>query len=223
MDTKMNSITRNDIEVCKLENFVYVRNFKCASTFFYWNFVKQNGWQEISWHDIDWGNNHVFGHILDPVERRHKSVAEKIHMHGMSQLFLENKNLQECLAHLCLFDTHTESYDQRYGQQCNQIDWIPLNRSHDDVIALTEKLLSRSYAWNMSWVHWGDNSKISNRPGDNLKKQVEFCLKSQWVSIAHPEWLQLYMSKDVELYNKVVEKFNDQAKTWSNTSWLFDH
>ena len=60
-------------------------------------------------------------------------------------------------------------------------------------------------------------------PKHNLKKQVEFCLKSQWVSIAHPEWLQLYMSKDVELYNKVVEKFNDQAKTWSNTSWLFDH
>lgn len=214
------TISRNDIEVCRQGNFVYIRNYKCASTFFYWNFVNKFLWKEISYHDIDWDQDHVFSHILDPIERRHKGVAEKIHMHRASRLFLENETLQQSLAHACLLDNHTETYSTRFLDKAWLIDWIPLNRSHQEVIDLTEKLLEQKLDWNMDWVHYGDNSKNSTIPGDNLKKQVELKLREIWNSQGQPEWLQAHYYSDQELYNAVISGFNNQGVSWAEMSWL---
>ena len=213
-------VARNDIEVCKHNNFVYIRNYKCASTFFYWNFVKKFNWQEISYHDIDWQQNHVFSHMLDPIERRHKGIAEKISMHGLSELFLNNDSFQQCFEYVCLLDKHTETYCDKFQDRVRQIDWIPLNRDHNEVIERTEKCLGQQPKWNMSWVHYGDHSKISHDPRDSLKKQVELKLQEYWDRQCPPEWAQIYYRNDIKLYNDVVAGFNSQASTWNEITWL---
>ena len=72
----------------------------------------------------------------------------------------------------------------------------------------------------MDWVHYGDNSKNSTIPGDNLKKQVELKLREIWNSQGQPEWLQAHYYSDQELYNAVISGFNNQGVSWAEMSWL---
>jgi len=209
---------RHYIEVCRYKNIVYLRTLKCASTFFYWNFVKNLEWEETAWSDIDWARDHVFSHILEPVQRRHKAVAERLAMHGLCEQYLQDENLQQCLEHSLILDQHSESYSTRYGTACTRIDWIPLQPSHQLNVQLTEALLAHNsvtgVAWDQSFAHTGEDNK----------KQVEQQLAKIWNQALYQgrllEWQENHLQADLELYADIVKCVNLQGHTWAEISWL---
>lgn len=214
--SKSGYVHRHAIQVCAAGPLVYIRNLKSASTFFYRNLTQVYGWEEISWQDIDWRKHHVFGHLQDPVERRHKGVAEFIVMNQVQDLFDESQKFRNFIRHAPVFDEHTSSYHDTYGNLCYHIDWIPLQgRKHSEVIKATEKLLehygiSADDRWNYEYVH------VANPD----KKRIELELKQLYEQETEPDWLGWYLHNDRLLHQTVVKKFDYNGSTWSQMSWL---
>jgi hypothetical protein len=203
-------------------HLVYVRTFKCASTF-YWNSFKEFGWQEINFDSIDWKHQHVFSHIMEPEQRRHKGVAEYIHTHNAYDLFYNNETFSKFIARIHALDQHSLSYHDQYGNYCNLIDWIPLSGSshgftwwltHEESKAKTDLFLQHHgikvfnrWAWNQS------------RRSSDQQKKLEKDLEELWNNY-QPEWGDWYLNRDRELYNRVISKFNYEAATWAESTWL---
>jgi hypothetical protein len=203
-------------------NLVYVRTLKCASTFF-WDSFKNLGWWEIEFDSIDWKNQQVFSHMMDPDHRRHKGVAEYINMYDAYDLFYHNETFRKFIAHVPSLDQHSISYHDQYGNYCNLIDWIPLSgRSHDftwwlspeESVAKTDLLL-RHYGVKVfdRWA-WDRKNGSSDR-----QKKLEKDLEELWCK-DQPHQGDWYLERDRLLYNRVISKFNYNGATWPETSWL---
>ena len=203
-------------EVCSNGQLVYVRTLKCASTFFYRNLIDEFEWKEIKFSDIDWEHQHVFSHMLDPVKRRHKGIAEFLSMIGADKL-LEFPEFKQFISHVPFADMHTVGYSDSYGEYAQLIDWIPLNGSHQQVVNLTSKLLN-TYSietdnkWNFHQAHYGDSKKL----------QLATDLKTLWESSNLPDSIRLCLDRDIDLYNQVIKKFNPDGDSWKEISWLKD-
>ena len=201
---------------------VYVRTLKCASTFF-WETFKKIGWWEIDFDKIDWKNQRVFSHIMDPDKRRHKGVAEFIDMNDAYDLFYLNETFRKFIAHVPSLDQHSISYHDQYGNYCNLIDWIPLSgRSHDFTWWLTHEestaktdLLLQHHGIKV-FNRWGwDREHRSTDRQKKLQKDIEEVWQKN-----QPHWTDWYLQRDRELYNRVISKFNYEAATWAESSWL---
>jgi len=215
----MKTVTQTDIEVCSCGPLVYVRTLKCASTFFYWNFTKTFGWHEIDYQDIDWDRQHVFGHLAEPITRRHKAVAEYIDMHSLGHEYLNNENLQQLLDETPTLDCHSAPYLDTFQTDAYRIDWIPLSDNNDDNIDITARLLRTYGVDNVQWDRDFDHSASAS------KKAVELKLKETWEKRYStyndlPAWLKRHYSDDITLYRVVTSKFNPDASSWTDTSWI---
>jgi len=206
---------RHSFEVCSAGDLVYVRNYKCASTFFYWNFAKKFNWAEIEFKDIDWDRQRVFGHLLDPIQRRHKGIAEFLHM-TQTQHLLEDDKFCNLIKNAPALDTHSARYVDQFGEYAEKIDWIPLYLPQDEVITQTEKImLSHGIRpldrWDHYWVHRSDTAK----------KKTEHRVAELWNStVSKEDWLGFYYEPDIDLYQRVLTQFNPRGSTWEDTTWL---
>jgi hypothetical protein len=187
----MNKIFNSAIPCLRHDNLVYITNFKCASTFFYNNFQKTFKWQQIKFEDITWGTDHVFSHILDPIERRVKGIAEFIDMLDLPNSFIKNIGLQFLIQQTPLLDIHSVPYCIMFGEYARKIDWIPLEQSKMSNVLVTQKLLNyfgiivNTPDWDLSYEH----------AGNIKKKQVEEIIrKNQYDNNLHNEfvWQNLY-------------------------------
>jgi len=194
---------------------VYLRTLKCASSFFWTSFTRLK-WSVIEFHQIDWKNQHVFSHILDPDTRRHKAIAQVIHVNNAYDLFYNDQSFRRSIEHLALLDRHSLSFFDLYGDHCEEIDWIPLTgRGRQQVTDKTNEFL----------VEIG-NIKVFNRwawdhehVGTPEKKKLEQDLAELW-AVDRPESADWYLQRDRELYRRVISKFNYDAATWPESSWL---
>jgi len=195
-------------------NLVYVPTLKCASTFFRETF-NNLGWWKIKIAEIDWKTQHVFSHMMDPDQRRHKGVAEYIDMNDAYDLFYHNDTFKKFIAHVPTLDQHSISYHDQYGNYCNLIDWIPLTGlSHEQVVAKTDQLLQHHGVKIFDSWNWG-RAHLSTDQKKNLHKDVEDLWHKD-----RPTWAKWYLQRDRALYNRVVSKFNHNGATWPETSWL---
>lgn len=162
------------IPALRHERYVYVRNLKCASTFFYKNLFDM-GWYQV---DLDSAtdNDIIFSHILDPIQRRHQGMAEYIAMSGLAERFCHDEKLQDLLRYAPVLDRHSLPYQWSFGSWVDRIDWIPLHGSNEDNIIRTQNWLnSRGLKIDLlpkkdRWVHQGDSTK----------KQVVKILERNW-------------------------------------------
>lgn len=195
---------------------MYVRTLKCASSFFYNNFTQKFKWDIISFDSIDWSNDHVFSHIMDPLERRHKGVLEYIVMKGAQDLVRDSKEFQNLIRHVPMLDDHSMSYHDTYGHLCWSIDWIPTTLGVNTTIALTERLL---WKYNVRALERWDHSHA--RPAS--PELLELCdiLRCAWnEGTSIPPASQKYLAKDMILYHRVMQGINADAPDWDQTSWL---
>lgn len=208
---------KDAITCCSNGPLVYVRNLKCASTFFGSSFLSKWRWEPIKWSEINWSTQHVFSHMLDPIERRIKGIAEYIDTYKVNDLFNTNQQFQQFVVNAVALDEHTLSYHDTFGNLVYHIDWIPLSGyTHEQTIAFTERLL-RHYGirtlhhWDYTSVHRTHPEKKSI---EDLVRQLHSDQKT-WPSSIH--W---HLDKDVILFNHIKEKFNPAVDTWNETSWL---
>jgi len=158
------NISSAPIECLQKDDTVYIRNLKCASTFFYENF-KKAGWQPIEFISIDWQKCHVFGHILDPIVRRHKGIAEYIKMCDLEDEYINNKKLQKLIKACPYLDRHSIPYHILFNDKLYAIDWIPISNITEKNVKLTEKLLAYKNIkipnWDYKFSHASDR-RIEN-------------------------------------------------------------
>lgn len=215
--SKSGFVHRKNIDCCTCGPLVYIRNLKCASTFFFSSFVNKRRWELIAWEDIDWAKQHVFSHIMDPVERRHKGVAEFINMNAVNDLFMNNTQFQNFIKYAPVFDEHTSSYHDTFGNLCYHIDWIPITGyTHDQVIKFTVRLLD--YYGIKTTDQWDYSNVHRTHPE---KSQVEQRLRELYNQDPQPPgWLQWYLENDLKLYQRINKKFDSTAEMWPEISWL---
>lgn len=162
------------VSALRHHNYVYVRNLKCASTFFYNNLIEL-GWTQSDLESVT-DKDCVFGHISDPVQRRHQGVAEYIDMCGLTARFCQDPELQSLLQYAPVLDRHSLPYQWSFGSWVDRINWIPLHGTYEDNIVRTQSWLEQQgldidlYARRDQWVHRGDPAK----------KQVVKILESLW-------------------------------------------
>lgn len=196
-------------------SLVYISNLKCASSFFHESFRRLN-WHKITFNQIDWKNQHVFGHILDPDTRRNKAVAEVIHQNQAYDLFYNDESFRQLIKHVPLLDGHSKSFHDLYGDHCDEIDWIPITgRGSQEVVDKTSaflveigniKLFNR-WAWDRSYM------------SVPRKKQLEQDLAKLWET-DRPASSDQYLQRDRDLHHRVITRFDYKAPTWAESSWL---
>jgi hypothetical protein len=210
-------LERNGVQCLTNGPMVYVRNLKCASTFFGSSFKNCWRWEPIQWSDIEWKYHHVFGHMLDPLERRIKGIAEYINLHDLHELFHRDTNFQDFVKNAIALDEHSNSYHDTFGNLVYHIDWIPISGyTHEQVIEFTERLL-RHYGiktlknWDYKNVHRTHPEKKA------VEQQLKQLCEDQktW-----PQSVSWYLERDVALYRHINLKFDSKAETWAETSWL---
>lgn len=206
---------RHYISCCTCGHLVYIRNLKCGSTFFWRNFLDTFKWWEIRWSDINWEKQRVFGHLMDPLQRRIKGMAEHLHMAGLDDLFRTNKKFRQFIVDIPVLDSHSASYFDWFGTAAWHIDWIPVGADNKDTVDHTETLLAhyRMYTldrWNYAWSH----------PSEPNKKQTEQLLTSESNLKPLPEHVLWHFHNDLDLWNKVTQKFNPNGTGWDEISWL---
>jgi hypothetical protein len=158
----------------KKNKLVYLQNLKCGSTFFANNLKHHAGFEKINYHDIDWVKDLVFGHILDPIKRRHKGVAEYIFMLGLADDFLSDPRLRYLLVSTPCLDMHSYPYSWIFKEQFEKIDWIPIQEHNQKTIELTNKLLcSHGIFFDQWFFDYEHKSSIK-------QKQIEQWLETHW-------------------------------------------
>lgn len=185
------------IGALRMGSTVYVRVLKCASTFFNDNLLAQ-GWELTDYYKIDWDNDFVFAHIIDPVVRRHKGLAEYIHMCGLTQLYLTDTKLQNLLTSCVFLDRHSIPYSTLFNDRMRDIFWIPLSNDHEKNVVTTQDILNKKCQTNLTLADWDfDLSHSTDSSSD--KKLVEIQLQKQWESDTYYSethlnhlWVSLY-------------------------------
>ena len=201
------------VECLRREGLVYVRTLKAASEFF-WRNLSANGWVAIQFNDINWEHDHVFSYLLDPIERRHKGVAERLSGDVGLHLF-DDPAFCNIVAQLPMLDEHSASLDSIYREYLRQIDWIPLTQEPQDAAAWTNRLLAH-YGYNP--IKWIWNYAHTSHPA---KHHAYLIIKQLWdrPDSINPA-VRTYFEKDMLLYLDVLNKFRASSTTWPETSWL---
>lgn len=195
----------DDIYMYRHDKLVYLRNFKCASTF-YSSLFERNHWKRQTVLDIDWDHDHVFSFIMDPMERRLKGLAQFIWQEKSLQALLENP---EFWYRTSFLDYHSMPYTLTYRNFCDRIDWIPIDhpefKSEDLVkIMLDDKNISLDWSTVKSNKSPEDKLEIYNK----IKK-----FDSNW-EVYH------IFEEDQILYDRVCCSIQFHEKTWNDISWL---
>jgi hypothetical protein len=208
------------IQVSTCDTITYIRNYKCASSFFYKNLVDRYKWREIPYNEINWAGK-VFSHIREPLDRRHRGLT-----HWLLYTFgtgLDDPKIEKIIKNISFIEQHSASYWDTFGDDCYKIDWIPIDKfNNNKVIELTCKLL----ADNGQHILRGLDESYDNKSSDDerklylkIKEQFEAAWKEPFDE--YPNYtIYRYFLKDIELYNSVIKNFNPTALTWAGTSWL---
>jgi hypothetical protein len=211
------TLDRDGIQCLTNGPMVYVRNLKCASTFFGSSFEKYWRWEPILWGDINWKYQHVFGHMLDPLERRIKGIAEYINLHSLHELFHSDINFQDFVKNTVAFDEHSNSYYDTFGNLVYHIDWIPISGyTHEQVIEFTERLMRHYGIRTLKNWDWGNVHLTHPEKKVTTQKLKQLC---DWQS-QPPQAIQWYFERDIKLYQHIHKKFDPMATHWSETTWL---
>jgi hypothetical protein len=197
---------------CPDKNLVYVGNFKVASSYFlYW--LEKHGWKNIQISDIDWHMDHVFSHIMDPIVRRHKGVAEFLDMFGLSDKLINDKSLLQFLQAPYL-DCHSCPMSIMFKNKVDAIDWIPIDVESIDYYSLTERLLKKhdvEIKFDHEKIHQSSQKKL------HWYGIVEHHYKD---NLQYSDLISCTFSEDVALYNNVLYNINSNGSNWDDVSWI---
>ena len=202
-DSDQKILQHQSIDCCRWKNLVYVRTLKCGSEFFYRNFTQTAGWTPVKWDDITWDKDHVFSYIMDPIERRHKGVAEFVVMNNGADLLFNNPAFSAYIQQVPCLDEHSASLHNLYGDRVNCMYWIPLLSDHSVAITATDELLESSghplIVWNKEFTH-----TTANYMDDIYNRVKELWNQANVIK----GFARSYFEKDLELFTKTKKAYD---------------
>lgn len=145
------------------QNLIFVKNLKCAGSMFYQNLISTFGWEPIQYNDIDWLQDRVIAHIMDPMERRLKGLVTMLKVRGLLEDYIDNRDHLSILKYSFALDPHTINYTDFFGKNIDKIDFLPLSRNRADNIEMfvnhVNHMLEKSHLslenWNQAYTNTG--------------------------------------------------------------------
>ena len=195
-----------------------IATLKCGSSFLTATFNQNCRWRQLPFSEINWDKSHVFTLMTDPLTRRYKAIAEWLFQKKLVSEYYKNVELQNFVLSTPILDIHSYGYVYNYYENfCDLIDWIPMEsvKNHVGVKWAIAKLMEK-YKIDISYF-WATDGK--SNISSQTKKKLEADLKEKFES-SPDEKIMEHLLPDIDLYNRVVQKFNPAGDTWDDISWL---
>ncbi len=196
-------------------DLVFARTLKCGSSF-YMNLLLENGWKPIRYDEIAWGQQTVFAFIMDPWRRRYAGLAEDLHFfYDQAERDLLMSLNANFLAR-SIIGEHSIPLNCWFGQdKLDLIDWIPLDADFSgfDLFAKLLQKHEQRIVVDDPYRHQNKSGPEQQALRDQIRKRIE----------SNPDLLRLtylLLSRDIDLYNRVVNHINPGGNNWDEISWL---
>jgi hypothetical protein len=194
---------RRHISCLRKNKLIYARTLKAGSEFFYKNF-QAAGWIEVTFDSINWDNETVFSHIMDPIQRRHKGISEVIISTGTRTLLLNNKgNFDRLLKLIPFLDAHSASLHNIYGNNVRKINWLLLTNDHSVAVKETDRFLDQHGVPPIDW-----NVDFTHNTGSYMS-DIYVRVKELWENDPqYDDTVRNYFQPDIELFNEVKAEYD---------------
>ena len=187
-------------------DLVYLPTLKAASMFFGMT-VKNLGFTDIDFVDIDWKNMRVFSHIFHPLVRRAKGISEFFNdINGLPareivDYVTHNQQILQVLQ-TPFFDEHSAPLTLLYGKHITDIEFIPIDDPTIDYINITRKLLE---SHNLNPVF--PKEKVNTADSDQvlLYNIIEQHYQS---AIKHSDLIGMVFQDDIALYERIISSYH---------------
>jgi hypothetical protein len=196
-DTRLLDPGMPAVECCRWNHLVYVRTLKCASEFFYRNFVQTARWKPMSFASINWEQDTVFSYIMDPIKRRHKGICEFIISIQAQQQLFDDQKLRLLISKISCLDEHSASLTCLYGDKVSDINWLLIDDDHSIAIDQTNSFLQTHGHPVIEW-----DMKFQHRT-DNYMEDMCNTVKNLWDDKTVPFHVKTYFESDIDLYLKI--------------------
>lgn len=178
-------------------NLVFVRNEKCASTY-YAGLFRANNWQPQRLADVDWERDHVFSFIRDPLIRHIKGLVEDMIMIGC-EIGIVNNSSKNFWVELPWLGLHSMPISIKFGELADKINWIPLDAYDFNSEDVVKDLLKEH---NIDLV-WYDN--LFRRKSDKYHEEI---YNKILIPSLHKMGKFRDMCTDYEIYYKALDRYN---------------
>ena len=203
------------MQAIRFNNLVYIPITKHASTSYTNLFKDRLGWERTQTHQIDWNQDRVFAHIIDPFERHLKGIFQCLVKYDLLDL-LEHPKFKTLLG-TAVFDLHSYPLSVSFGDNIHKIDWLLLDHPRYSGNYVTCKFLQSQ----------GVNIKETDIPQEHVgspkSKQLIDQIRQLRTSNGLSGILYYFYEQDALLYNLVknntmLDKIETHA--WDEISWL---
>lgn len=197
---------------------VYIPIPKIASSSFRYLFGEVLRWDLMQVDQINWGQDKVFSHIMNPLVRHAKGTAECVVQYGLLDV-VDDPKFQKLLS-TCVFDIHSYPIVHCFGEEnCRKIDWIPIDLEEIDGNTLTAKFFK----------YHGINVSVQDLPrlytsANSLFGDEKQALSDQILALNRKydvnNTLSYFYDRDIVLYNHVKVAIRWWQNSWDQISWL---
>ena len=174
-------------------NVGYLRSLKCGSTY-YTNIFKANGWIQQGINDINWDRDDVFSFIIHPYVRHIKGMVEDIAAWGLENIMFNNLGKFHW-RQIPWLDSHSMPLSVMFKDECDKIDWIPIDGQFPKGEQLLENKLAK-YGITIDWEFDVDRYESGEYKNNLFSKLLE-------LSSGKEEKFK-YFCRDWELYDRAV-------------------
>jgi hypothetical protein len=135
---------------------------------------------------------------MDPIERRHKGIAEFLIMNNGKDLLFNVPEFRAFIQQVPCLDEHSASLHNLYGNRVNSIYWLPLLSDHSVAISATDELLESvghpTIVWDNSFTH-----STADYLDDTYNRVKELWNQANVIK----GFTRSYFEQDLELFTKV--------------------
>jgi hypothetical protein len=191
-------------QIWRQDNLVYVNHPKCASWYFFGTF-QRNQWQSGTFEDIRWGQDQVFGFIMDPVTK---------YLKGITQDFWDwyPDRSEEMLSHLGIWikhqafvGWHNMPLSMRLHKYMYQVHWFPLDLPDIKAMDLVQGFLQHH---GQSVTFEGGDTHVSNPAQIEIYNRV----KEKFGDLSATT--KQLLAKDIDLYKQVCACIDARGQDW---------
>jgi hypothetical protein len=179
------------------KNIGFVRNDKCASTFFS-NIFAANGWRLQTTDQVNWEKDHVFSFTMDPYIRHIKGLVKDAVDMGLEKVMLANLGMK-FWHNLSWIGTHSMPTSVRFGHSIHRINWIPIDIGLESTENIVDELL-KSYDITINW-----GISVDRNESSDYEKEL-FHKFSQLSNSQEKQHLLRVICRDYEVYEKSVKQ-----------------
>jgi hypothetical protein len=180
-------------------NLIWYQNTQAGTKYFRRHFARACYLKKVNFDDINWNTDHVFGHIIDPIERRHRSTAIWFKLNNLDNLLRTDNKFLAVLQGV-YFHSDCEPISISAKDKINAINWIPLDVEQIDYIVETKKILN---AHGIEIVF-----QPTVYPESEERIQLLNIIRDHYSSNAvYHNIIERVFQEDTAVYNAAVEKY----------------